>query len=277
MTSGVSFRLSVMMFLEYVIWGSWLPLLALYLGESCTSRAARSAWCSRRRRSRRSGRCSSVARSPTVTSPARRCWRSATSSAASRCWRLARQTEFWPFFLIMLVYQLVYVPTLSVDERDRVPQSGGPRARVRPRASLGDDRLDRRQLAVRLHPRRAHGRRPRGGARRHLHHCGGRVVRARGLLVQPACDSAEQDGGRQRTTRGAEAAGDPGVRRALLRDASRRHRAPVLLPVDEPVPEARGARRELDHAGDERWPDRGDLHHGGARLLPRRASAGARR
>ena len=26
-------RLSLMMFLEYVIWGSWLPLLALYLGD----------------------------------------------------------------------------------------------------------------------------------------------------------------------------------------------------------------------------------------------------
>ena len=26
-------RLSVMMFLEYVIWGSWLPLLALYLSD----------------------------------------------------------------------------------------------------------------------------------------------------------------------------------------------------------------------------------------------------
>ena len=26
-------RLGVMMFLEYVIWGSWLPLLALYLGD----------------------------------------------------------------------------------------------------------------------------------------------------------------------------------------------------------------------------------------------------
>ena len=34
MLNGVAWRLSVMMFLEYVIWGSWLPLLALYLTRS---------------------------------------------------------------------------------------------------------------------------------------------------------------------------------------------------------------------------------------------------
>ena len=43
-----------MMFLEYVIWGSWLPLLALYLGDVPeASPAARSGGSSRRRRSRR--------------------------------------------------------------------------------------------------------------------------------------------------------------------------------------------------------------------------------
>src|SRR6185436_13807019 len=31
--TAASTRLSVMMFLEYVTWGSWLPLLALYLGD----------------------------------------------------------------------------------------------------------------------------------------------------------------------------------------------------------------------------------------------------
>ena len=31
--TAASTRLSVMMFLEYLIWGSWLPLLALYLGD----------------------------------------------------------------------------------------------------------------------------------------------------------------------------------------------------------------------------------------------------
>ena len=31
--TNTTVRLSGMMFLEYVIWGSWLPLLALYLGD----------------------------------------------------------------------------------------------------------------------------------------------------------------------------------------------------------------------------------------------------
>ena len=32
MSDSTRWRLSLMMFLEYVCWGSWLPLLALYLG-----------------------------------------------------------------------------------------------------------------------------------------------------------------------------------------------------------------------------------------------------
>src|SRR5437773_1270078 len=32
MPDSSRWRLSLMMFLEYVIWGTWLPLLALYLG-----------------------------------------------------------------------------------------------------------------------------------------------------------------------------------------------------------------------------------------------------
>ena len=33
MPDNARWRLSLMMFLEYVIWGSWLPLLALYLSR----------------------------------------------------------------------------------------------------------------------------------------------------------------------------------------------------------------------------------------------------
>ena len=41
MVSGVAGRLSVMMFLEYVIWGSWLPLLSLYLTQLARLRGRR--------------------------------------------------------------------------------------------------------------------------------------------------------------------------------------------------------------------------------------------
>jgi nucleoside transporter len=114
MTSGVSFRLSVMMFLEYVIWGSWLPLLALYLGDSLhfTSREI-----------------GLVFATPAIASLwalfvggqiADRYLSGEKMLALSHLiggialLALGRQTAFWPFFVLMLVYQLVYVPTLSV-------------------------------------------------------------------------------------------------------------------------------------------------------------------
>lgn len=114
MGNGVGFRLSVMMFLEYVIWGSWLPLLALYLGES---------------RGFSSGEIGLVFATPAIASVwalfvggqiADRYLSGEKFLAISHAiggvamFLLARQTSFWPFFLIMLAYQLVYVPTLSV-------------------------------------------------------------------------------------------------------------------------------------------------------------------
>ncbi len=111
---GVGLRLSVMMFLEYVIWGSWLPLLALYLGDS---------------RGFSSGEIGLVFATPAIASVfalfvggqiADRYLSSEKFLALSHAaggvamFMLARQTRFWPFFVIMLAYQLVYVPTLSV-------------------------------------------------------------------------------------------------------------------------------------------------------------------
>ena len=34
MNNGIRTKLSVMMFLEYVVWGAWLPLLNVYLGNA---------------------------------------------------------------------------------------------------------------------------------------------------------------------------------------------------------------------------------------------------
>ena len=67
---------------------------------------------------------------------------------------LAYQTTFWSFFVVMLVYQLAYMPTMSLTNaivfhhvRDRAEG-------LRPDPPVGHHRLDRGELAVRVHPRR---------------------------------------------------------------------------------------------------------------------------
>src|SRR3954447_13625574 len=44
MNSAIRTKLSVMMFLEYVIWGAWLPLLGLYLGNYLHFDGTQTAW-----------------------------------------------------------------------------------------------------------------------------------------------------------------------------------------------------------------------------------------
>ena len=82
---SVRVRLSIMMFLEYAVWGVWAPTLSLYLEDSPPSaaissatRSAGSTWpCRWRTSCRRSWRGSW----PTATSRPRNSWLSATSSA----------------------------------------------------------------------------------------------------------------------------------------------------------------------------------------------------
>jgi nucleoside transporter len=114
MTSTPAARLSLMMFLEYVIWGSWLPLLALYLGNVLKFTAGEIGWI--------------------FATPAVACvvglfvggqladrWMSVEKVLALMhaiggvaMFAMSRQTSFWPFFLLMLVYQLAFTPTLSL-------------------------------------------------------------------------------------------------------------------------------------------------------------------
>jgi nucleoside transporter len=109
-----SSRLSIMMFLEYVIWGSWLPLLALYLGDVLKFSGAEIGW---------------IFATPAIAcivalfvggqvadrlmSPEKLL---AVLHAAGgvAMFALAMQRSFWPFLTIMLVYQLAFIPTLSL-------------------------------------------------------------------------------------------------------------------------------------------------------------------
>src|SRR5918995_5140978 len=107
-------RLSVMMFLEYVIWGSWLPLLALYLGNVLGLTGAQIGW---------------IFATPAIAcivaffiggQLADRVMSTEKLLAAlhavggATMFALAFQQSFWAFFTIMLLHQLAYVPTLSL-------------------------------------------------------------------------------------------------------------------------------------------------------------------
>ena len=107
-------RLSVMMFLEYVIWGSWLPLLALYLVRFLHFTATEVGWIFATQA------IASVTAVFVSGQIADRYLSTERFLAVSHLiggialFTLAFQKAFWPFFITMLVYILVYIPTLSL-------------------------------------------------------------------------------------------------------------------------------------------------------------------
>ncbi len=133
-------RLSMMMFLEYVIWGSWLPLLALYLGNVLGFSGSQIGWI--------------------FATPAIACVVAlfVGGQLADRVMStekllavlhviggiamlaLAFQTTFWAFFVIMLVYQLAYIPTMSLTNAiafHHVPDARKDFGRIRLWGTIG--------------------------------------------------------------------------------------------------------------------------------------------
>jgi nucleoside transporter len=114
MTANPTARLSAMMFLEYVIWGSWLPLLALYLGDVLGFTGGQIGWIFATQA------VASVAALFVGGQVADRLMSSEKLLAllhavgGGAMLALATQRGFWPFFAIMLLYQIVFVPTLSL-------------------------------------------------------------------------------------------------------------------------------------------------------------------
>jgi nucleoside transporter len=107
-------RLSVMMFLEYVIWGSWLPLLARYLGDFLHFSGTEIAWIYG---------TSAIASITAVFLSGQLADRHLSTErflalshlvGGSAMIALAFQRSFWPFFLCMLLHSLMYIPTLSL-------------------------------------------------------------------------------------------------------------------------------------------------------------------
>ena len=114
MGHGVSWRLSVMMFLEYVIWGSWLPLLALYLTRSLHFTGTEIGWIFA---TQAIASVTALFVSGQIADrymPTERFLALSHLVGGLAMFALAWQETFWSFFVVMLVYTLAYVPTLSL-------------------------------------------------------------------------------------------------------------------------------------------------------------------
>jgi nucleoside transporter len=114
MANGLTLRLSVMMFLEYVVWGSWLPLLALYLSDVLRFTGWQIAWIFGTQA------IAAVVGLFVGGQVADRFMSTEKVLALSHLIAglamisLAYTAGFWAFFAVMLVYQLVFMPTLSL-------------------------------------------------------------------------------------------------------------------------------------------------------------------
>ena len=107
-------RLAVMMFLEYLIWGSWLPLLALYLADVLGFSGGQIGWIFATQAiaclfglyfgGQIADRMLSTEKLLAVLHLV----------GGAAMFALAYQTTFWSFFAVMLVYQLAYMPTMSL-------------------------------------------------------------------------------------------------------------------------------------------------------------------
>ena len=110
----MAMRLSVMMFLEYVVWGTWLPLLALYLANVLGFSGLQIAWIFGTQAiaavvglflgGQMADRFMSTEKLLALSHVI----------AGAAMFALAFTQSFWLFFAIMLVYQLVFMPTLSL-------------------------------------------------------------------------------------------------------------------------------------------------------------------
>jgi nucleoside transporter len=103
-----------MMFLEYVIWGSWLPLLALYLTRSLHLSGTEIGWIFA---TQAIASVTALFVSGQIADrymPTDRFLALSHLVGGMAMFALAYQQTFWSFFLVMLVYTLAYVPTLSL-------------------------------------------------------------------------------------------------------------------------------------------------------------------
>ncbi len=114
MNPAIRTKLSVMMFLEYVVWGAWLPLLGLYLGNYLHFTGTQTAWIFN------AFAIASLTGMFFGGQLADRYFAQERFLAFSHLigglamLGLAYAKTFWPFLGLMLIHCFFYVPTLSV-------------------------------------------------------------------------------------------------------------------------------------------------------------------
>ncbi len=115
MNSVIRVKLSVMMFLEYVVYGAWLPLLGLYIGADYLKFSGlQQAWVFN------AFAIASLTGMFFGGQLADRYFAQEKFLAFSHMigglamLALAYQTTFWPFFALMLLHCFFFVPTMSV-------------------------------------------------------------------------------------------------------------------------------------------------------------------
>jgi nucleoside transporter len=114
MNPAIRFKLSVMMFLEYVIYGAWLPLLNLYLDKYLHFNGDEKAWINN------AFACASLTAWLFGGQLADRYFEKSKFLAFSHLvgglsmLALIYCKTFWPMFFFMLLHCFFYVPTMSV-------------------------------------------------------------------------------------------------------------------------------------------------------------------
>jgi nucleoside transporter len=114
MNSALRFKLSAMMFLEFFIWGAWLPLIFGYLPSLGFDALEQGLILG-------AFNLAAVVAMFFSTQFADRNFSAERWMAFSHLvggvsiLALAWTTSFWPFFLLMLVHSLFYVPTISIS------------------------------------------------------------------------------------------------------------------------------------------------------------------
>ena len=132
---SVRSKLSLMMFLQYFVWGSWAGRRAGTWARRCTLTVAASAPSIPLRQSAPFSRRCSSGTSPIACWRPRGFWRFCISSAGGLLLWASQQTEFKPLLFTMIAYAPCYMPTLALTnsisfQNIEDPEKDFPRIRV---------------------------------------------------------------------------------------------------------------------------------------------------